>query len=417
MKFPAIRGYLGDWTYFITTLSFVQISKFVKKPDELHNNKELSDMIQRSLTDNVKSIKEYILKQKEMFFNLLVLAVYDGDPQWIEVEMTFPDNKKERFYNMGFLELNGKEKIFPVDGQHRVEAIKDAIMENSELEKEKVSVVFIGHKISKTGMARSRRLFSTLNRYAKPVQKSEIIALDEDDIVAITTRFLVEETKIFSNNRILFKKGKAIPSSDTYSFTTIETLYNCNKILLQYKLDVGNTVLSKYLRFRRPEEEITEFNKHCKDFWNSFFHNLKALSGYPNETKDQVEVKNYRNNKIDGGLLFFRPIGLIPFIKALTEIKKRSDYKLSEIFEHFNQICFKLNTVPWEGILWDSNSKTMKAGNNKLVTLVLLILFMNNQNELIANPQEKKSLVKEYNKRKDIELNFNEVVSDILENH
>lgn len=412
MKLPAIRGYLGDWTYFITTLTFNQINKFVKKPDELHDNKELSDMIQRSLTDNVKSIKEYILKQKEMFFNSLVLAVYDGDPQWIEVEMTFPDNEKERFYNMGFLELNGEEKIFPVDGQHRVEAIKLAIIENPKLENEKVSVVFIGHKISKSGMARSRRLFSTLNRYAKPVQKSEIIALDEDDIVAITTRFLVEETKLFSNNRIIFKKGKAIPATNTYSFTTIETLYDCNKILLEYKINKSNKALSDFLRFRRTDDEIIEFNKYCKNFWEGFFQNLTVISSYPFETTEVASGK-YRNNERGGGIIFFRPIGLIPFIRTLSEIKEELNCSFKQIYDKFNDSNFYLNKNPWISILWDDQSKTMKASNNKLITLMLLVIFEKNKNDFLLE-KEKGFLVKEFNKRMNSDFNYEEAILEII---
>ena len=56
--------------------------------------------MQRSLTKNYESITDYILSQKEHFFNALVLAVYDGDPVWNEIEVGF---KGEDYYNMGFL--------------------------------------------------------------------------------------------------------------------------------------------------------------------------------------------------------------------------------------------------------------------------------------------------------------------------
>ena len=79
--------------------------------------------------------------------------------------------------------MNGKEKIFPVDGQHRVEGIKDALKKNSQLANETVSVMLIGHSTTTEGMKKSRRIFSTLNRYAKPVKLGDIIALDEDDEV------------------------------------------------------------------------------------------------------------------------------------------------------------------------------------------------------------------------------------------
>src|SRR5699024_5656182 len=106
-------------------------------------------------------------------------------------------------YQMGLLDFPGNHKIFPVDGQHRVEGIKAALLEKPELKDQKIAVIFIGHKNDEAGKQRTRRLFTTLNRYAKPVLLDDIIALDEDDVVAITTRFLLEEYDLFTGKRVV----------------------------------------------------------------------------------------------------------------------------------------------------------------------------------------------------------------------
>ena len=67
---------------------------------------------------------------------------------------------------------------------------------------ETISVILIGHSTSDIGMKKSRRIFSTLNRYAKPVKLGDIIALDEDDIVAIATRDLLETHILFTGDRM-----------------------------------------------------------------------------------------------------------------------------------------------------------------------------------------------------------------------
>ena len=145
MKLPAIRAKIGIWVYYVATLTFEQIASHVKRvDDELHKSTFLSEMLQRSITDNYKSIANYIAQQDERFFNSLVLAVYDGDPQWHEVILDYDDG--EEFSDLGILELNGNEKIFPIDGQHRVEGIKKILNERPELSGEKIPVIFIGHK-------------------------------------------------------------------------------------------------------------------------------------------------------------------------------------------------------------------------------------------------------------------------------
>ena len=235
MKTPAIRACIGDWVYYVATLTFKDVSKYVKKVDnELHKSELLKDLLQRSITSNYKSIARYIETQQERFFNALVLAIYDGDPLWHEVRLEYDTG--EEFYDLGILELSGDEKIFPVDGQHRVEGIKEVIRNSDAYNTEQIPVIFISHKTSDDGMQRSRRLFSTLNRYAKPVSMRDIIALDEDDVVAIISRELIDTHPLFSTGRLLDSKTKAIPETNGTAFTTIITFYECNYELLSLLL-------------------------------------------------------------------------------------------------------------------------------------------------------------------------------------
>jgi len=70
-----------------------------------------------------------------------------------------------------------------------------------ELKKQRLwkmrSVQFSSHNNKTERVAKTRRLFATLNRYAKPVSLTEIIALDEDDVVALTCRDLLENHPLF----------------------------------------------------------------------------------------------------------------------------------------------------------------------------------------------------------------------------
>lgn len=94
MKLPAIRAKMGDWTYYVSTLSFQQVNDHVSKIDqELHQSESLKELIQRSITNNYLSIKNYIINQPELFFNSLVLAVYDDYPDWKEVEIKYDDTE------------------------------------------------------------------------------------------------------------------------------------------------------------------------------------------------------------------------------------------------------------------------------------------------------------------------------------
>lgn len=381
MKVPAIRAKMGLWVYYVATLKFSQIKEYVKRiDDELHKSTILREMLQRSITDNYKSIANYIVEQEEHFFNSLVLAVYDGDPKWHEIRLDYGD--EEEYFDIGLLELTGEEKIFPVDGQHRVEGIKKVLEESTEFDDEKIPVIFIGHKKDASGMQRARRLFSTLNRYAKPVSMRDIIALDEDDAIAIASRDLIESNVLFEDNRILDVRTKAIPDSNKTAFTSIITFYECNRELLVYYLNdrnvvnaegkvlKGNSKVTSYIKFRPAEDELMAYKNLCSDFWSSFAENINVINEYVSKKPDSTP---YRNK--DGGSILFRPAALIPLVKAIVKIAIRTNEAFGVVLRKINELPLLLTDPVWNGILWDSNNKKMIMNNNATTELLLMFLY------------------------------------------
>ena len=404
LNIPAIRGILGDIVYYTSSFTFKQIAERVKKIDqELHTSTSLKDQLQRSLTKNYESITDYILSQKEHFFNALVLAVYDGDPVWNEIEVGF---KGEDYYNMGFLRLNGEEKIFPVDGQHRVEGIKDAIKKCPELEDETIAVILIGHHKDREGMEKTRRIFSTLNRYAKPVSTGDIIALDEDDTVAIVTRNMLESFPLFMNENISDeKKTKAIVEKDTKSFTSLIKLYETNKVVYKYytsfrdntKRIHSSTEIDKFLKFRPKQEDIDDFEKYLTEFWELFINSFEGMKEYVASTEKDAAAK-YRNRE-NGGLLYFRPVALPQLVTAILETCFRSKVTLSDSMSAYSQLEMCISKAPWVKVLWDAESRTMIMKNKTLVRPLFMFMY----DRSVLNAKELESLRIRYAKVLEIE--------------
>jgi DNA sulfur modification protein DndB len=354
-------------------------------------------MFQRSITDNYKQIAAYITQQEERFFNSLVLAVYDGEPQWHEVRLNYGDG--EEYYDIGLLELTGEEKIFPVDGQHRVEGIKKVLSESDRFDEERIPVIFIGHKNDANGVKRARRLFSALNHYAKPISKRDIIALDEDDAVAIASRELIENHPLFENERILDSKSRAIPESNKKAFTTIITFYDCNFELMRLFLESrtvkgadgrtirGSSKAKEYIRFRPEQPELDEFIKLCVNFWNAVSSEISCVREY---LASDPATEDFRNK--DGGLLPFRSAALIPLVKAVIHIHKKTAASFVEALREINTLPLKISDNIWAGILWDKNNKRMLMNHQKVVELRLVHLY---DSALLSN-KEKRDLVAEY---------------------
>ncbi len=400
IKLPAIRSKMGIWIYYVSSLSFKQVAEYVRPiNNELHKSELLSQMIQRSITENYKSIANYLLSQEERFFNALILAVYDGQPIWNEIRIE--DENGEDNYDLGLLTLSGKEKIFPVDGQHRVAGIKEALKLNQTMKEERVPVIFIGHSKDEMGMQRTRRMFSTLNRYAKPVSMRDIIALDEDDFVAIASRNIIDQANLLSDDRILDSKTKAIPDNNDKALTTIITYYECNKELawlfikdidvkgLDEKIIKGRSKVNEYIRHRPSDDIIQKFTQDCEMFWSALIHNC------PDAFQSGCGVGKYRNK--DGGHIFFRPVSLIPFTKAIVRIKEKSDLSYEEIISKFPSNVMWIQNSIWRKIIWDDVKKNMIMGNSKLIELILLYSY----DKSILTLAEQKKISKELESKRD----------------
>lgn len=394
INIPAIKGQIGNTIYYIANLTFSQIATMVSKVDnELHTANSIKEQIQRSLSDNYIKIKDYIIKREDHFFDSLVLAVYDGDPQWREIRYeidgyTYP--------NVGLLELNGEEKIFPVDGQHRVEGIKEALKSKPVIADETISVVLIGHKNTIEGRERSRRIFSTLNRYVKPVRLGDIIALDEDDTVAIVTRNMLENYPLFTGNRIKATNNKAIPVNDKMAFTSLMTLYDCHISLFNTFISIRNgkkytqSQIKDYLKFRPNDDVIEAFECFLAEFWNVMRKVFPEFNEFINSETPSSAATEMRSPEF-GGNLFFRPIGLLPFVEAVSKIRLEKMIEFVEILRGFEHMERVVSRSPWNKILWNPMTHKMVMRNQALVKYLLLYLY---DNTILSEADMKKMRVK-----------------------
>lgn len=371
MKIPVIRGRIGNWIYYSGLMTFAQIDDRVTPSiGEIYQASCLDELLQRDLTNNFENICRYILNDSERFFNALILAIYDGDPQWLEVE--FPAEERE-YTNVGFLQFSDNEMIFPVDGQHRVAGIKKALKENPTLGSEQIPVVFIAHQQTNEGRKRTRKLFSTLNRRAKPVGQNENIALDEDDICAIITRELLHEHPLFSGHNIINSKGKQIPANNKNAFTSLITLYQCVRSFVFWKkAKEGFTkkAFSNYLLQRPDDVEILTLYRAILDFFNSFMDNTPVIMDYV-KNQGTEKAADYRNSS--GGNLLFRPIALTEFINAALELFNEEDVTFDQTFKMLSRIPMNINEAPWQGLLWDGARIINRVSRPLIFTIILYL--------------------------------------------
>ena len=381
---PALRGVMGDWVYYSCLMDLGEIGKRVRYAEEIHSNEALSDMIQRQLNRGRSAqIAEYLKEQPERFFNSLVVATYGGQPNWHAISRVHSkanaDELKtlseETIASIGFLTLRGDEKLFALDGQHRLAGIKKAIKDGLDSDPyDEVSVIFVAHQDTKRGLERTRRLFTTLNKTAKPVSKGDIIALDEDDVMAICVRRLIEDTDLFSGKRIAFVASNNMPVTNLSSLTTIGNLYDVLTILFtNAKSDLKKTK-ADLQRVRPSDEKLDEYFTYAKELFIQLRKHFRELDEFFSAKDTEQVVKKYRGGH--GGNALFRPIGLEIFTRIIARLTK--DMSLAQAVKLAARLPRDLDEEPFEWLMWDSNKKTILNGHK--VTLREVLLYMLGRN-------------------------------------
>lgn len=379
LHLPCLRGLIGDWIYYITLMSFKEISARVKLPREIdkkynEDKLKLGDWIQRKIEPNrIKNLVNYMKQQEQMFFNSLILGIYDGSPTWQEINVQntnkFNDESELTYLSktFGILTLKGNESIFAIDGQHRAYAIRRALKEKGNLKSEEIATIFLSHKTTEDGKIRTRRLFTTLNKFAKPVNPSEIIALSEDNNCAVITRYLVDEYDLFKN-KILIIKNRSINPDNKTAFTNIMVLYDIVERLLTDKPVIAIKVRGRskniFTSVRATDKDIQKATNEIKNIFYELKKKIPSLNNFFNG------VKIDRTKKTTS--LLFRPIGQNVFFNVFKVCISES--KKQKVIDYFAKEKFNLANKVWKKVFWDEETKTIISDKARQRYATLLIL-------------------------------------------
>ena len=365
---------MGDRWYYVTTLTLDQVARCIKPVDSIHERKELKTWIQRQLRPERKeAIATYLLNQEQRFFNAVVAGIYGGEPKWFPLEVGKSITLKEinllerQSTAFGLLSLSGNEDIFAIDGQHRVEGIKEALLGSESLKDDELTVIFVAHKSTDKGRERTRRLFTTLNKYAKPVSQAELIALNDDDTFAIVTRRLIESYPGLRSEFVPLAPTANIPVANQTCITTVIALYDLVKTISVSAAKRGER---KRLETGPPNSDrVEEIHGLVTLFWDALKKHVPPIRRVCQSSPHKNLALKYRSGS--GGHLLFRPAGLQAFARAVRTMVD-SGGTIQDAVETLSEVPLQLTSKPWVGVLWNPSAKTMIVKHKRLVLNLFL---------------------------------------------
>jgi DNA sulfur modification protein DndB len=354
IQLPAIRGIIGDWVYYQTVIPFKELINRIDNDHSIREYVSLDDHLQRDLSKRSKKIGEYLIREKTRFFNSAIIGLFGGPPNWYNFDfapsaipgMTLTDGLLD---TIGILELTGTEKLFSIDGQHRIDGIKQAMKKDpTRFKFDELPVIIIAHTDDKDGKIRTRKLFSEINTKAVRVSGLDDLITNEENPADINARRFYAEFDRLKQDTFIQISAAANITPDAKEFTTILNLKEVNKTLY--------AGFYKHLDYRPSNEVLESLYQKSVAFWTAAINEIpKYKSIFVDATNT---VNDYRNS--DGGSMLFRPLGIRILSEGYTEWLTRKG-NTDNFWAKFAAIDDDLNSVFWKDVIWDNATKKIKA--------------------------------------------------------
>lgn len=363
---PAMKGKFGSTEYYMLTMKAGDVANQLIIPKEVPgwDELELEERYQREINYHrvTKQMAPYLANDPDRFFGALIVSVVN--PEGIEFEAmdnVLNTNKIPKLYqqaamSFGFLTLSGGEMLVPLDGQHRLAAIKSAISgkdekqnpiqgiaSNTALAGDDVLLIVIKHDPDK-----ARKIFNKVNRYAKPTSKSENLITADDDIIAVISRKLISNELIGSS--LVNYRSNTLSDSAPY-FTTLSTIYEATKCVLE---DHFGKISDQALPDPANARLYTET---AKEYWE---HLLQGVEIYYDALRDTSEGGDDKRREIRKTLLLGKPISQFALMSAVVRLKNAdqedgSRLSWETILERLNRVDWRVDNPMWQRILMNGS--------------------------------------------------------------
>lgn len=363
-----MKGRFGSTEYFVVTMRAKELAEKLVIPKDLQDWEELTieERFQREINYSrvKKHIAPYLANDEDRFFGAFIVDIYNDEGVEFEsiesIAKGLPSLYKKAAVSLGMLNFDGNEILVPLDGQHRLAAIRFAISgkdekgkdiagfdPNMDIGNDWCTVIMLKHDTKK-----ARKIFNKVNRYAKSTSKADNLITADDDIIAIITREELADKLI--HERIVNYSSNTL-SKTTHFFSTLATLYDTTTLILEElhgKIDI--TVL--------PSSAIRSvYRTEVVDFWSEICDRIELIS---KAIDDPTETGDTKRIEIRSDYILGKPIAQKTLIDSILRLRgedaKGERMSWDEVAHRVNVTDWRVSNPVWQGILMQGDK--MMAG-------------------------------------------------------
>jgi DNA sulfur modification protein DndB len=362
--YPVMRGSFGTTEFFLITMKASAVANQLVIPKEMPDWEDmgLEERFQREVNYNrvKKHIAPYLAHDNDRFFGSLIVDVINPEGMHFEkLNNVFgpgPALYTSAAESFGFLTLSGGEVLVPLDGQHRLAAIKFAISGKDEKQKDikgitpsidlandDVTLILVKHDAVK-----ARKIFNKVNRYAKAATKAENLITADDDIIAVISRELVANELI--GERLVNYQGNTLSATAHY-FTTLSTIYEATNRILESKF--GKIDIQAL-----PDSAMqTLYKQEAGRVWGKLLNGIKL---YSVAIQDAGEDGDDKRKEVRKDFLLGKPLVQQSLVIAAARLENSdlsdgSKLELDEIVSRIDSLDWKNENALWQRVFMNGD--------------------------------------------------------------
>ena len=387
-QLPAFRGSFGSTDFFLVTMKAGELTRNLTIPKEMDGWEDLTpeEKFQREVDYKrvATHIAPYLATDDDRFIGAFIVAVHQHEEMefesLVDAGAKFPRGMPNSLMNQfGVLYLSGNEILVPLDGQHRLAALKFAISGKNNEQKDipffegnpKVAEDTCTVILIRNDPVKARKIFNKVNRYAKPTSKADNLITADDDYIAVITREDIIGPKI--DTRLVNIKSNTI-SNNSYMFTTLATVYEINVAYEEFmtgkKVNISKLPLAVDMALAR---------KNLSDFWDDFL-DISAFSASlidPSEKGDQKRI-DIRKQSVICKPIIQRALAEAIILLLSDEMADGSKLSMKTVIKRIDEIDWSPENPIWKGILM--NGDKVITGNSAMKFAARILAYLLGQN-------------------------------------
>ena len=363
----AKQGKFGNTTYWITTMKAIEVVNTLKIPAEIEGWTNLSPEERYQRMVNYKRVKDhmapYLAKSEDRFFGAFIVSIIGVPPEFEPLEDVLPSAPrayKAALQSLGVLHLDQGQMLVPLDGQHRLAALQFAITGKDEKQKQldnfqinpavredDVTLILIAHDNQK-----ARKIFNKVNQYAKPTSKGDNLIVDDDNIVAVIARELIQD--LLPENHLVQLTTNTI-SSKSGTFITLSTIYESTLDFLTVTCNDGKKIDLNELPLK---EKSDLYWGEAKSVWELLLTNFNPwrealIDRSINGTNLRAELRD--------SYVCLKPVIQRAVVSSIAEFVYNGKGNVKKAIEKLNQLDWDSENSLWKFAFY-TNKGTIISG-------------------------------------------------------